>query len=130
MPYSSRRSTYMLFIRTKVSIILLFLFIPFVFGKKSRIKKEINTIAVFENKTKKNSFVRQDSDYKYVIFDASNCFWTKSLYELLMSFRKNMKIPFKGYLELLQSGISYALGTLNAKKGYETFFKYSKSIFL
>ena len=118
----------MLFIRKKVSILLLFLFIPFVFCKKSRIKKETDSAAVFEKNIKENSFVRKDSDYKYVIFDASNCFWKKSLYELLMSFRKSIKIPFKGYLELLQSGISYALGTLDAKKGYETFFKYSKSM--
>ena len=62
--------------------------------------------------------------YKYVIFDVSNCFWQKSLYDLLMSLRKSVKIPFKGYLDLLQCGVSYAFGTLDAKKGYETFFKY------
>ncbi len=118
----------MLFIRKKISILLLFLFIPFAFGKKSRIKKETASVAIIEKNIKENNSIRQDSDYKYVVFDVSNCFWKKSLYELLMSFRKNIKIPFKGYLELLQCGVSYAFGGLNAKKGYETFFKYFKSM--
>ena len=124
----------MIFFRKEIALVLfLSFFIPFIYGKHSKIKKsrieKVGESTFFIKETKKAIIsVREDKDYKYVIFDTSNCFWQKSLYDLLMSFRKGVSIPFRGYLELLQCGVSYAFGTLDAKKGYETFFKYCKSM--
>lgn len=122
----------MIFFRKKITLVIfLFFSLFFVFGKKFNIKKsriEKEAISIVQKKKKNIISLREDKDYKYVIFDISNCFWQKSLYDILMSFRKNLSIPFKGYLELLQCGVSYAFGTLDAKKGYEAFFKYYKSM--
>ncbi|MBD3272829.1 HAD-IB family phosphatase [Candidatus Dependentiae bacterium] len=128
------------FLKKKIiSIFLLSFLFPFISAKKSRIKKvrENNSITKDINsdnnksdnnkKEEENISKREDKDFKYVVFDVSNCFWQKSLYDLLMSFKKRIKIPFRGYLDLLQCGVSYTFGTLDAKKGYETFFKYYKN---
>jgi putative phosphoserine phosphatase/1-acylglycerol-3-phosphate O-acyltransferase len=41
-----------------------------------------------------------------------------------MSLKKKIKFPVSGYLDLLSCGVSYAMGNLDAKKGYETLFKH------
>lgn len=108
---------------------LLFFIMPFILPKTSRIKSigDVKKVIQLQNDfeyVKKDALIKSDKDYKYVVFDISNCFWKPSLYDLLMSLKKSVKISFSGYLDLLQCGVSYALGTLDAKKGYETFFKY------
>lgn len=118
--------------RLKSFIILflnIFLFSGIVFAKKSRLKKHNTSIRSFDTNTifQRNK-ERKDSDFKYVVFDISNCFWQPSLYDILMSLKKHVKISFKGYLDFLQCGVSYAFGNLDAKKGYETFFKYLKKL--
>lgn len=110
-----------------IFFLTLFLFSEIFSLKKSRLKKYNHPVSTFNtNRIFQRNKDRQDSDFKYVIFNVSNCFWQPSLYDILMSLKKQVKISFKGYLDFLQYGVSYALGTLNAKKGYETFFKYFK----
>lgn len=100
-----------------------------IFAKISRLKKE-GTISIksdLQNKTQEQKLLNNNInniEYKYVIFDISNCFWEKTLYEVLMSLKKKIKFPVSGYLDLLGCGVSYAMGNLDAKKGYETLFKH------
>jgi HAD superfamily phosphoserine phosphatase-like hydrolase len=117
-----------MFLSFKKYYFYLFIIIfPTLFAKNSRIKSVNNYVndPIKENIKNLNA---DDKNYKYVIFDVSNCFWKPSLYDILMSLKKNVKISFKGYLDLLQCGVSFALGNLDAKKGYETFFKYLKEM--
>ncbi len=119
----------------KIKVLIFFLAI-FSFGfafankKKSRITE--NTVAnaeTIDNQTKKDiSLKTENIEYKFVVFDISNCFWQKTLYEIFMSLKKRIKIPIKGYFDLLQCGVSYALGNLDAKRGYQTFFKYMNNM--
>ncbi|MFH1461511.1 MAG: hypothetical protein ABIF12_01000 [bacterium] len=88
----------MSFFIKKIYLFILLLFItPFVFSKDSRIKsiREAKSFSQNKgssdiiNKEEKKIIVKSNKDYKYVVFDVSNCFWQKSLYDLLMSLKKN-----------------------------------------
>ncbi len=111
----------MLGFRFILILLTLSLFSFNIYAKKYNSKKE--SVSVLEQKKEKS-----DNEYKYVIFDISNVFWEKTLYEILMSLKKKIHIPFSGYVDLLECGVSYAFGNLDAKKGYEVLFKHMKKM--
>ena len=89
--------------------------------------KKLEKTGVVVEKNEQQECKKKDN-YKYAIFGISNCFWNKSLYELLYAYQKKRKVPLSYYFTLVKCGVSHILGTLDAKDGFESYLNYCKGM--